>query len=124
MPQLISDRNSQKSLTSNSLSRAFEAPAGKCKEALAKLQKSAETQSPQKFRVNKSVIPADPKRSLVSADFDAKNRLVLKFDDKEELITRPLEVLQVEQHIGIKQILSEGGGTTINVYRPLFIFDD
>ena len=45
---------------------------------------------------------SEPSRTIVDADFDKQNRLVIKFSDGSKITTRPIDVKSfVEQHIAI-----------------------
>lgn len=51
----------------------------------------------------KNAITSDPSRSLVAAEFDKSDRLVLTFDDGQKIITRPVDIKSyVEQYVSVK----------------------
>lgn len=51
--------------------------------------------------LGKGALP-DDERTLVQADFNAKNELVLTFNTGERLVTRPIEIKEmIEQHISV-----------------------
>ena len=83
----------------------------------AKIQKQSQiTEQPRntirKEFLGKNAITADPERSLVSASWDGQGRLILMFDDGQQIITDPVPVSEyIEQHVGVtvQQITDEHG---------------
>jgi hypothetical protein len=54
--------------------------------------------------LGKNALVPDPERSLVSADFNAKNQLVLQFDTGEKITTKPINVDEtIESYVSISQ---------------------
>lgn len=57
----------------------------------------------------KNALTSDPSRSLVAAEFDSSDRLVLTFDDGQKIITRPIDIKSyIEQYVSVK-VDGEGG---------------
>lgn len=62
--------------------------------------------------LGKSALPSNQDRTLVSADFNDKNQLVLLFDTGEQLITKPIDIDQsIQQYLSVSTSGSSGGGS-------------
>lgn len=68
--------------------------------------------------LGKNALVSNPDRSLVSADFNAKNQLVLQFDTGENITTKPLNVDEtIENYVNISQSKIQGPEPTGFVNR-------
>lgn len=65
--------------------------------------------------LGKSALPSDQERTLVSADFNDKNQLVLLFDTGEQLITKAIDIDQsIQQYLSV----SANGGFSPVLNNP------
>lgn len=68
--------------------------------------------------LGKNALVADPERSLVSADFNEKNQLVLQFDTGEKITTKPINVDEnIENYVTLSQEKIQGPEPTGFVNR-------
>lgn len=75
-----------------------------------------EAQRIRKAFLGKGAIEPDPNRSLVSAEFDSENRLVLLFDDGQKITTnKPDFIKNIEQHVSIGVLSDSASGITGNI---------
>jgi hypothetical protein len=83
--------------------RAVEAPS-------PVVEDSAVRQPMKKEFLGKNALPVGQDRTLVAADFDEKNRLVLTFDTAEKLVTKPINVDEtIENYVSLSQTKTLGG---------------
>ena len=83
--------------------RAVEAP-------IPVVEDSAVRQPMKKEFLGKNALPVGQDRTLVAADFDEKNRLVLTFDTAEKLVTKPINVDEtIENYVSLSQTKTLGG---------------
>jgi hypothetical protein len=83
--------------------RAVEAPS-------PVVEDSAVRQPMKKEFLGKNALPIESDRTLVAADFDEKNRLVLTFDTAEKLVTKPINVDEtIQNYISLSQTKTLGG---------------
>lgn len=68
--------------------------------------------------LGKNALVADPERSLVSADFNEKNQLVLQFDTGEKITTKPINIDEnIENYVTLSQEKIQGPEPTGFVNR-------
>lgn len=60
--------------------------------------------------LGKNALPVGEDRTLIAADFDNQNRLVLTFDTAEKIVTKPINVDEkIENYISLSQTKTLGG---------------
>jgi hypothetical protein len=60
--------------------------------------------------LGKNALPVESDRTLVAADFDDKNRLVLTFDTAEKIVTKPINIDEtVQNYVSLSQTKTLGG---------------
>lgn len=68
--------------------------------------------------LGKNALVPDPERSLVSADFNEKNQLVMQFDTGEKIVTKPINVDEnIENYVTLSQAKIQGPEPTGFVNR-------
>lgn len=68
--------------------------------------------------LGKNALVPDPERSLVSADFNEKNQLVMQFDTGEKITTKPINVDEnIENYVTLSQTKIQGPEPTGFVNR-------
>jgi hypothetical protein len=83
--------------------RAVEAPSPIVEDSTVR-------QPMKKEFLGKNALPVGQDRTLVAADFDDKNRLVLTFDTAEKLVTKPINVDEtIENYVSLSQTKTLGG---------------
>lgn len=60
--------------------------------------------------LGKNALPVESDRTLVAADFDNQNRLVLTFDTAEKIVTKPINVDEtIQNYVSLSQTKTLGG---------------
>ena len=79
---------------------------------------SVKTNTIKQEFLGKNALVADPERSLVAADFNEKNQLVLQFDTGEKITTKPINIDEnIENYVTLSQEKIQGPEPTGFVNR-------